>query len=370
MNLLVSLQDDPACRSFIPLLTSTPNDSDEDLFRGTNSPPSHSPPVQSPPTNSPPTHSPPTHSTPTHSPPTHSPPTHSTPTNSPPSHSPPSHSPPTNSPPTYSPPLAKSSKLSSSQPPKTIKIKNARGRNFSAEEIETVMRQAGKHSRLLKGRFQPGVTNELKKSTWENITEEVNRVNGVGDRSWQTIRKKWQDVSCAARKKYRAIASEQRKTGGGVSKAPSLTTLEEVALDSVPKTALEGIVGGVDATSSSSSTVTCSMKKSAKLIRKSVSMCEDLSEISFDTISPRISPETTSNDPVQQVMNIDSHREVDNMNLIKSLPPVKSRRTVTKDLRNKEFKTILSGQNKMNELLEELIRIKKIKYRAQGLNVD
>ena len=121
-----------------------------------------------------------------------------------------------------------------------------RARNFDKDETEIIMREAGKVCSTLKGRFNPMVTNEIKQKTWEKITNQVNLLNGVGDRTWTNIRKKWQDIISSARKKTRDNLKDRRQTGGGPSVAEALTPVERIALESVAPVTVSGIDGGVD----------------------------------------------------------------------------------------------------------------------------
>ncbi|KAL5252892.1 hypothetical protein ACHWQZ_G015601 [Mnemiopsis leidyi] len=52
------------------------------------------------------------------------------------------------------------------------------------------------------------------------------------------------------------------------------------------------------------------------------------------------------------------------------LPSLKSNRTVTKDLWRSEFKQILERYDKTIEILEEIIRLKQLKYIDLGINID
>ena len=47
--------------------------------------------------------------------------------------------------------------------------------------------------------------------------------------------------------------------------------------------------------------------------------------------------------------------------------PLKSNRTVTRDLRSQEFKELIREEKKTNELLEELIDLKREKYQFMGI---
>ena len=96
------------------------------------------------------------------------------------------------------------------------KKSSTRCRNFTEEEVETSLREAGKKSKLLRGRFQPGVTSEIKKKVWIEVAGVMNKANCIGDRDWQTVRKKWQDLTSSARQKYRRVIREQKKREGAV----------------------------------------------------------------------------------------------------------------------------------------------------------
>ena len=187
-------------------------------------------------------------------------------------------------------------------------VKNERKRNFTAEEVQVIMQEAGNNTTVLKGRFNPGITSEVKEKVWVSITKSVNFINGKGDRDWRDVRKKWVDTSCSARTKLRNIHKEQRKTGGGQSSAPPLSKVESLAIDSIAGTTVSGIPGGIDTTEVSRSSR--SLATSGGLITFSSMLLNDIdtdSEISFDLNSnhgsstPIPSPDTSqrSLQPIQ-----------------------------------------------------------------------
>ena len=110
---------------------------------------------------------------------------------------------------------------------KTGKSTAKRGRNWTAEEIACLAKEAGSASRVLHGRHGPNLSNQFKEKKWKDIALKVNGVN-AGDRTWQQVRKKWQDLESSTRVKERKVIVERRKTGGGVSNAEPLTQLEEM----------------------------------------------------------------------------------------------------------------------------------------------
>ena len=60
-------------------------------------------------------------------------------------------------------------------------VKNERKRNFTAEEVQVIMQEAGNNTTVLKGRINPGITSEVKEKVWVSITKSVNFIN-KGDR--------------------------------------------------------------------------------------------------------------------------------------------------------------------------------------------
>ena len=315
-----------------------------------------------------------------------------------------------------------------------------RGRNFTAEETETILREAGKYSKILKGRFNSVNTKELKQKHWIRITSLVNKVNAVGDRDWRNVRKKWQDLTSSARAKYRDQLREQRKTGGGVSQAPTLTKFEQIAIDSVSNVSVHGLQYGMDSNETdvaiplseppeSGPSATSSLSKSGRMVSLVANLLNesDDSEVSFDlptretdhspdrktsimryTSNERTyfdDPELTSASEPESPSQSSRRRqpaprlggpgpsgvtyehETDkprkdfqqppsssrtrtSTNAEPKLPSLKSNRTVTKDMRRSEFKQILERYDKIQEILAEILRLKKLKYLSLGINID
>ena len=97
---------------------------------------------------------------------------------------------------------------------KEKKVKTERGRNWTKEEMVCLAKEAGPAFRLLRGRQGPTVTNAMKEKKWKEIATKVNGVNAKGDRTWEQVRKKWQDLESTSRTKERSVVLERRKTGG------------------------------------------------------------------------------------------------------------------------------------------------------------
>ena len=60
-------------------------------------------------------------------------------------------------------------------------VKKERRRNFTAEEVQVIMQEAGKNTTVIKGRFTPTITSETKEKVWISITKSVNSINGKGE---------------------------------------------------------------------------------------------------------------------------------------------------------------------------------------------
>ena len=67
-----------------------------------------------------------------------------------------------------------------------------------------------------------------------------------GLRPWTGVRKKWQDLASAAKKKRAAEIRGARATGGGPAEDSQLTPEEQQALRILSQVAVEGIEGGID----------------------------------------------------------------------------------------------------------------------------
>ena len=50
-------------------------------------------------------------------------------------------------------------------------VKKERRRNFTAEEVQVIMQEAGKNTTVIKGRFTPTITSEAKEKEWISITK-------------------------------------------------------------------------------------------------------------------------------------------------------------------------------------------------------
>ena len=131
------------------------------------------------------------------------------------------------------------------------KKNKTRARNFTEDETVVVMEEGKKSRRLLKGRFGPSVTNDLKEERWQQIADNVNQLNGKNDRTWESVRKKFHDVMSSARCKGRTQVREMKETGGGRSTVPVMSKAEAMIIESIPDSVISGLACGYDSNSSS-----------------------------------------------------------------------------------------------------------------------
>ena len=103
-----------------------------------------------------------------------------------------------------------------------------------------LVKEATNNAKLLKGRYGPSVTNQLKKGCWIKAASAVIAINGENDRDWFKCRAKFQDLESSTRCKARDQVKERRKTGGGTSSAVPLSEAEELVMQHIPQNVITG----------------------------------------------------------------------------------------------------------------------------------
>uniref|UniRef100_A0A8W8MJA7 Myb/SANT-like DNA-binding domain-containing protein n=1 Tax=Magallana gigas TaxID=29159 RepID=A0A8W8MJA7_MAGGI len=89
----------------------------------------------------------------------------------------------------------------------------------------------------------------MKTMAWESVTEKVNAVSLQCTRGVVEVKKKWQDMQSAVKKKEAQRRKNLTQTGGGTSQLPMLKPWEEKEikiLQLIPQSAISGIEDGVD----------------------------------------------------------------------------------------------------------------------------
>ena len=193
-----------------------------------------------------------------------------------------------------------------------------RARNFTKEEIDIMLDIANKKRISHHARFSQKTSNASKKKLWSEIAEALNAVNGQNDRTGIEVRRKYSDVLNEARRKKRNMIAERRKTGGGSSKAEPLNDQEKAALECVAEVTVEGIDGGV----------------------------------------------STNNTP-EYSAPAERHASPEDESHTDRVPEMRSNRTVTRDIRKEEFKRLLDCHMETNNLLRELVELKKLKLQLK-----
>ncbi|XP_046563049.1 myb/SANT-like DNA-binding domain-containing protein 4 isoform X2 [Haliotis rubra] len=122
--------------------------------------------------------------------------------------------------------------------------KKVRKSNYSAQEIEILTEDIGKHNSVLSAAFSSSITHKIKNGIWEKIADRVNAASSA-HRSGADLRKKWNELKCQTRKKAMSQKRELVKTGGGPA-PPPMSQVEEKVISLIPKCQVEGIVGGLE----------------------------------------------------------------------------------------------------------------------------
>ena len=184
-------------------------------------------------------------------------------------------------------------------------------------------------------------------------------------------------------------SSERLAVAQAHCSAPPLSKVESLAIDSIVGTTFRGIPGGINTAAVSRSGR--SLATSGGLISYSNLLLNDLSnesEISFDLNSnPRSSTPIPSPDfsqhslqPIQipssqptpepssqlQPSPLATQTSSRNPPARATTGSIRSSRTVTRDVRNDEFKQLLAEQKRTNDIMEELLKLKRARYASMG----
>ncbi|XP_048729283.2 t-SNARE domain-containing protein 1-like [Ostrea edulis] len=118
--------------------------------------------------------------------------------------------------------------------------------NWSVAEIEALVGAVTENIRVVKGKFTPSLTNEVKNRQWMAITERVNAANvSKCDRDVAEVKKKWQDLSNQTKKKEAMRIRHRKATGGSPAIEDDLKSWKTLIIGTFSKSAVEGVPGGV-----------------------------------------------------------------------------------------------------------------------------
>ena len=285
----------------------------------------------------------------------------------------------------------------------------SRARNWTNTEISLLVKEAGNHFKVLKGRHGPGVTNQKKEVIWKLLATRINTVNGHNDRTWDQCRRKHQDLESSTRTKARAQEVEKKRTGGGKSRAPVFTEAEEIAMAHIPDSVIRGLDCGLDSNVGESesyrdSQISFDRPEITRLYfadetvngvaEPSCSTQQDLfgSDDNDDegadkllraideTINagqsyiPRSPVQSAADEsiPADHVIAPETPRQAAPRatstplsTALMALPRQCSNRTVTRDLRRSEYKEMMREHQKTNSILEQLLEVERLKLRMK-----
>ncbi|XP_062620631.1 nuclear apoptosis-inducing factor 1-like, partial [Saccostrea cucullata] len=105
--------------------------------------------------------------------------------------------------------------------------KKPRKANFTDLEVEVLVDAVSTNYKVLYGKFSPSLTNNMKTAAWETVTEKVNAVSLQCRREVGDVRKKWQDLQSAVKKKESQRRKSMRQTGGGPMELGAFKPWEE-----------------------------------------------------------------------------------------------------------------------------------------------
>ncbi|XP_066559992.1 t-SNARE domain-containing protein 1 [Amia ocellicauda] len=109
-----------------------------------------------------------------------------------------------------------------------LRFKKRKSR-FSYREIQILLEEVRKNRNIVIGKFNRGVSTEVKKRTWAEITARINEVS-LCPREIIEVIKKWSDLKCDTKRKVAAMrAGGLGRGGGGRSRlSRDLTPVESV----------------------------------------------------------------------------------------------------------------------------------------------
>nr|XP_015196434.1 PREDICTED: myb-related transcription factor, partner of profilin-like [Lepisosteus oculatus] len=98
---------------------------------------------------------------------------------------------------------------------------------FSYREIQVLLEEVRKNRNIVIGKFNRGVSTEVKKRTWADITARINEVSQCPREIIEVI-KKWSDLKCDTKRKVAALRAGGPVTGGRARLSRELTPVESV----------------------------------------------------------------------------------------------------------------------------------------------
>ena len=94
-----------------------------------------------------------------------------------------------------------------------------RARSFTSEEKTLLLQLANAEKAYLKGRFGPTITKKGKQGKWKHIAQELNGMNGYGDRTGDDCLKKYDNMVNEIKKQERDRMKYRKATGGETARS-------------------------------------------------------------------------------------------------------------------------------------------------------
>ncbi|XP_065922843.1 myb/SANT-like DNA-binding domain-containing protein 4 [Magallana gigas] len=214
--------------------------------------------------------------------------------------------------------------------------KKQRKANFSDVEVEVLVDAVGTSYKVLYGKFSPCLTNNMKTMAWESVTEKVNAVSLQCTRGVVEVKKKWQDMQSAVKKKEAQRRKNLTQTGGGPSQLPMLKPWEEKILQLIPQSAISGIEDGVDTSE----------------VRSSLQMSQKPSCL-------EIQPFIVTEVPVEELENLDTNSDVPVVSQSEEESSLSEPSTSKGKRKAQTFNEYSYGSRRLIEIEEEKLSIKK-----------
>ena len=116
--------------------------------------------------------------------------------------------------------------------------------NFSAEEMEVLVAEVERRSKVLFSKFSMGVSNVLKEKSWDEVAKAVSGVTGIS-RSKQEIKKKFTCLKSQTKAKVVGVKKEVFRTGGGVVN-DSVSDMDGRIVGLIGEVCVSGVQGGFE----------------------------------------------------------------------------------------------------------------------------
>lgn len=118
---------------------------------------------------------------------------------------------------------------------------------FLAEEEVAIAEFHEEHKHLLDGTCNKPEAQQRRRQLWSDLAKKLNALNPSANRTWDEVKKKWQNLKSKAKVKHTEEKRSLLATGGGPSSSVKFTAAEEVVISNLGTTPqFSGIPGGIE----------------------------------------------------------------------------------------------------------------------------